>query len=275
MGKKLFFMMMVVIVSGLTWFAVDISLAEMNTSTEAVSNSEALCAGEAASQSSICQELEERILAVTLRIEIRTWIIYVEGEGYTTLASSGHGTVMGGRYLLTHNHFQLPLLELFADHNGEFATVTLYTAAGDLLWEGPLTTAAVAFDDTETLLLEFLARDGSGIFETLDVPSADFGAKGVAPLVTGTTVAQVSWDEEQAFVQWAQVKALADEKGTSVIDLNECLIPGSSGGGVFLNGTHIANNWSRSAGCVEGADDAVLLYSTAALNSAELLAAAN
>jgi len=282
MGKKLFFMMILVIVSGLTWFVVDVGVAEVKAFTgtaeigkavDSTSSIEAMCANEAAGQSSICREMEQKILATTLRIEIRTWIIYVEGVGYTTLSSSGHGTVMNGRYLLTHNHFQLPLLELFADHNGEFATVTLYTAAGDLLWEGPLTTTAVGFDDTETLLLEFLTRDGRGLFESLGLPSAEFLTEGVAPVGTGTTMAQVNWDEDQAFVQWTKVKAVADDKGTPIVDLADCLIPGASGGGVFLNGAHVANNWSRSAGCVENAGDVSLLYSTAALNSSELLVA--
>jgi hypothetical protein len=220
-----------------------------------------------------CQEMEQRILSATLRIEIETWIIYVEGEGYTSLFSGGHGTVIKGRYLLTHNHFKLPLLELLADDvNGEFATVTLYTGDGEHLWQGPLTTAGVAFEDSETLLLEFLDKNGQGLFESMGVPSADFTAGETATVAAGSEVAQINWDLNQAYVQWTEVKAVDKEGDTPVIRLEDCLIPGASGGGVFLNGAHIANNWSRSAGCGETSYDENFHHSTAALNSAELLA---
>lgn len=221
-----------------------------------------------------CKEMEQTILSTTLRIEIDTWIIYIEGEGYSSLSSNGHGTVMDGRYLLTHNHFRLPLLEMLGgEFDGEFATVRLYTADGNLLWQGPLTTAAVAYDDAETLLLEFRDRDGRELFEKLGIPSAKIAARGTQQVVPGATVAQVNWDNEQAFVQWTEVETAFSDDGTPVLQLADCLVPGSSGGGVFLNGVHIANNWSRSMGCVEGADDGASLYSKAALNSAELLAA--
>jgi hypothetical protein len=236
--------------------------------------SKAVTCGLADETSMSCEEMEQRILSTTLRIEIKTWIIYVEGQGYSSLFSNGHGTVMDGRYLLTHNHFRLPLLELLADESdGELATITLYTADGNLLWQGPLTTAAVAYDDAETLLLEFLDEDGRGLFDALGVPSAEFAAAVAQQITPGATVAQVNWDENQAYVQWTHVEDLLDEAGTPVLQLADCIIGGSSGGGVFFNGEHIANNWSRSMACVEGKDEASLLYSKAALNSAKLLAA--
>lgn len=221
-----------------------------------------------------CQEMEQMILSTTLRIEIKTWIIYIEGQGHASLFSNGHGTVMDGRYLLTHNHFRLPLLELLADDfNGSLATITLYTADGKLLWQGPLTTAAVAYDDAETLLIEFLDKDGHGLFDSLGVPSANFLTVGKQQISPGATVAQVNWDNEQAFVQWTEIEAALSDDGTPVVKLTDCLVPGSSGGGVFLDGEHFANNWSTSGGCFEAAGDEALLHSTAALNSSEILAA--
>ena len=216
-----------------------------------------------------CEEMEQTILSATLRIEIKTWIIYLENRGWSSLFSNGHGTVMDGRYLLTHNHFRLPLLELMADD------ISLYTADGSLLWQGPLTTAAVVYDDSETLLLEFVERNGQGLFQSLGIPSADF-ATGESPQASpGATVAQINWDSERAYVQWTQVEAVNREAGTPVVQLADCIIGGSSGGGIFLDGKHIANNWSRSRGCVEESADESQLYSKAALNSAELLAAGN
>lgn len=283
MGKRVFFLMIVAIVGGLTWFVVDVGLAETKASTEphdtqsatfSHSNAEPMCASDGGSHSPDCQAMEQRILATTLRIEVRTWIIYVEGKGYQRLSSVGHGTVLAGRYLLTHNHFGLPLLELLSDDwDGEFATVTLYTAQGELLWQGPLTTAAVAFDDSETLLLEFRDREGRGLFDSLGLPSADFAAGGAEQIAVGSEVAQINWDEHQAHVQWTKVRAAENEGDTPVIRLASCPIHGASGGGVFLDGAHIANNWSSSRACFETGRDDAQLFSIAALNSAELLAA--
>lgn len=175
---------------------------------------------------------------------------------------------------MTHNHFRLELQELLADDfNGALATITLYTADGNLLWRGSLTTALVVYDDSETLLIEFLDKDGHGLFDYLGVPSADFVTAGKQQISPGAKVAQVNWDNDQAFVQWTEVEAALTNDGTPVVELTGCLVPGSSGGGVFLKGEHIANNWSRSAGCVEGSNDESLFYSKAALNSVELLTA--
>jgi hypothetical protein len=150
MGKRIFFTI-VIVASGVAWFGLGqgsiknvlatgsgeltnsvASLSESQAISDGTTN-EATC-GSTGEMALSCQEMEQRILSTTLRIEIETWIIYVEGQGYTTLSSNGHGTVMDGRYLLTHNHFVLPLLELLADDvDGEFATVTLYSADGNFL----------------------------------------------------------------------------------------------------------------------------------------------
>jgi hypothetical protein len=288
MGKRIF-LLMIAIIGSVVWFVLTEDkiniVSEINpdefenqvaflSKDQAVSLktiNEATCGLSEVNVS--CQQMEQRILSSTLRVEIDTWIIYVEGQGYTSLSSNGHGTVMDDSYLLTHNHFRLPLLELLGgDFEGEFATVRLYTADGSLLWQGPLTTAAVAFNDAETLLLEFWDWDGRGLFDKLGIPSADFTASKTQQISSGTTVAQINWDNDHAYIQWTKVEAAFSDAGTPVIELADCLMPGSSGGGVFLNGVHIANNWSRSMGCIEASDNDTLLYSTAALNSAELLA---
>lgn len=214
--------------------------------------------------------VERRILASTLRIEIETWIVYIEGQGYTSMFGDGHGTVMDGRYLVTHNHFRFPLQEMLKDkHESEFATITLFQADGRQIWQGPLKVTNLAFPDSETLVLEFEGESGVGLFETLDVPSADFAA--LPPVKAGMEVAQVNWDGNQAYIQWTTVEAVGRRGDTPVMKLADCLIPGSSGGGVFVNGVHVANNWSRSLGCDEATSNEAQDYSVAALNSAELL----
>ena len=60
-----------------------------------------------------CRAQEDAILAATVRLAIHGWI-EIE-DGYDVIRIPGtisHGTVIDGRYLLTHNHFGLPLSQL-------------------------------------------------------------------------------------------------------------------------------------------------------------------
>lgn len=220
-------------------------------------------------------DIEQRILASTLRIEISTWMMYVEGQGYVSYSGDGHGTVIDGRHLVTHNHFQVPLQDLLADNkNSELATVTLYEADGQQLWQGPLTAMEVAFEDSETLLLKFQDENGRGLFETIGIPSANFDVMPQTSVQLGVEVAQINWDNSRAYVQWTNVEAITNEGDTPVIRLSDCLVPGSSGGGIFVDGILIANNWSKVDGCDGSTNDGMPFQSTGALNSVELVAAA-
>lgn len=270
MSKQIFLIILVIAI-GLAYLGLGEHAVAMDSRTL---ESDSTCSSPTPERSLECHEMEQEILAATLRIEIRTWIVYVEGEGYMSYAGDGHGTVMGGRYLVTHNHFQLPLLELLADQSkSEQATVTLYTSDGQELWQGPLTAMDVAFEDSESLLLEFQDKNGRGLFEALGIPSAGFVVSSQTSIRPGTEVAQINWDEERAYVQWTNVENIAEEGNTPVIRLSDCLVPGSSGGGIFWDGEHIANNWSRAYACAGATNDHVQFGSTAALNSVELLAA--
>ena len=105
----------------------------------------------------------------------------------------------------------------------------------------------------------------------LGVPSAQFMAWQDANLQVGSEVAQLNWDGQTAHVEWAHIQAIHNEENAPHIELDNSLQQGASGGGVFLNGVHIANNWAR----LTGFDDkgaAVEQYSIAALNvmSAEI-----
>jgi hypothetical protein len=290
MSKQISLMILIVI-SGLVYFGLGERVEAMvsgtalvdqpnvvnsfagRTSSSAVSQDGSTCAGATTRDSSACLEAEQQILATTLRIEIRTWIMYVEEQGYISYYGDGHGTVMGGRYLLTHNHFQVPLLDLLADsEKSELATVTLYTSDGQQLWQGPLTAIEVASEDSESLLLEFQDQDGRGFFEKLGIPSADLDALTPTSIQVGTEVAQINWDRNRAHVQWTKVMAITHNGGTPVIRLSDCIVLGASGGGVFVDNIHIANNWSRSFTCDGSSDGATPFLSTAALNSTALVA---
>jgi len=56
----------------------------------------------------------------------------------------------------------LYIVDNYYDGDDEYATVTLYGSNGEFFWQGPLTTAVVTYDNSETLLLEFLDRNGRG-----------------------------------------------------------------------------------------------------------------
>jgi hypothetical protein len=120
--------------------------------------------------------------------------------------------------------------------------------------------------------LEFEDENGGGLFESLGVPSADFATASSQPIEAGMEVAQLNWDKNTAYVQWANVESIYEKGDAEVLELSSCLVPGSSGGGVFVNGVHIANNWSRSIGCGESAAGEIQPYSLAALNTTELVA---
>jgi NADH:ubiquinone oxidoreductase subunit B-like Fe-S oxidoreductase len=79
-------------------------------------------------------------------------------------------------------------------------------------------------------------------------------------------VAQVDWDGERAHIDWVVVDKIITQEGTPRLILSNGVLNGASGGGIFWNGYHIANNWSLIE--MVGADGTVLgQVTTAALNS--------
>ena len=77
MGKKTFFMMK--IVSGIAWLGLSGGAIEKVLAggpAAAMNPATSLPEGQVISDGSPNEELEQSILASTLRIEIRTWIIY-------------------------------------------------------------------------------------------------------------------------------------------------------------------------------------------------------
>jgi len=85
-------------------------------------------------------------------------------------------------------------------------------------------------------------------------------------LGVGLEVAQLDWDGRTARVDWVRVdRVLGDGEGTILV-LDSCIKVGASGGGVFWNGVHIANNLSRSTDCQLDPGPGLQQYSKAALN---------
>lgn len=215
-------------------------------------------------------KLEARILSSTVRFQVNYWGVKSDESGYMIESTIGHGTVKDGRYLVTHNHFSEPFSKN-PDVNAQdiYAQVRLYSAGGIELAELSGKEVTIVLQDEETLILDFKERNGVGLFEALGLSSADFTAPGSLTLEPGTKVAQIDWDGTASRVDWTTVQAATNKNGVSRLVISDGLMPGASGGGVFINGYHLANNWTT----VEEIDNTgaiVNQYSTAAIDSSRV-----
>lgn len=219
------------------------------------------CASPTPDMASTCDETARRILASTVRIEF-----------HGPAGGIGHGTIVGGRYLITHNHYPVTAAALNNGGEGVVTAVSVLKANGDIiLLKAPLSYFKVVREEPEMLLLDFQAYNGLGFFDSLGVPSVEWSALRPAP---GTEVAQVNWDGTTAHVDWVRVTTVHLDRGAATIELDSFVEQGASGGGVFHNGVHIANNWTRQTDRLESGA-VVRRYSMAALNPVNALAVAD
>jgi hypothetical protein len=219
-----------------------------------------------------CQRLERKILRYTVRIEMHTWVT-VQGQQKKATTQS-HATILDGQYLVTHNHYRYSLteqVELFGDEIG-YTAISLWSGNGALLLsEAHLSSFNIVYEDTETLVLAFLKKNGRGLFEAAGLPSAPFASHASLRLQAGEELAQIVWNGKSTRVDWARVERVGLRERVPHFQVNNYPIIGCSGGGVFLNGVHIGNNWGRDT---EQDPDTGLItwrYSVIALNSAGLL----
>ena len=235
-------------------------------------SAEPSCAQPMPDEAQTCHEREQQILATTVRIKMHGWIESEDGgEPIAITRIMGHATIKDGRYLVTHNHLGAALA---AFEGGAVTGVSLYKVNGEtILPEAPLTAFTVAAADAQTRLLEFEDDEGNGLFATLGLPSAEFKAWDSLSLQPGMEVAQINWDSSTVWVQWVKIEAIITENGSPKLQLGSVIRSGSSGGGVFWNGYHIANNWSRTL--VRGNESGEILrkFSTVALNAPAVLTA--
>jgi hypothetical protein len=211
-----------------------------------------------------CRELERRILAATVRIELQGWSVADDESGYNIDSTVGHATVRDGRYLVTHNHFSIPLS--IRPHDGEsevYTTVTLSDSSGQTLFKGPISDFELAWEDPETLV--FAYKD-ENLFQDMGLVPAEFGDWLSIPLKVGMEVAQVDWDGETTRVDWTMVQEVDVKDGVPRLVLADDVTLGASGGGIFWHGIHIANNWLLiqhydESGTLDGAMTKVALNS--------------
>lgn len=215
-----------------------------------------------------CAALEAQILASTVRIELHRWQEANGQRGEHIDGGIGHATVKDGRYLVTHNHFSMPLDSIEGSVAGEQIRLSVYKANGELIIDSAQPSAfTIVAEDSETVVLDFGEYVGEGLFAMLGIPSAEFSIWPELSLAEGMEVAQINWDNETSHVEWVSIKQVVTGNGTPYLELDNGVIKGASGGGVFLNGVHIGNNWTTST-IREAAGGTVLdTFSAAALNS--------
>jgi hypothetical protein len=198
-----------------------------------------------------CREVEQAILDATVRIVLHGWIEVEMGYDVERINGSiSHATVIDGRYLITHNHFGIPLSQaiLYNQHaNGEFSGVSVYHLDGTVILDhATLDSFVVTAEIGETIVLDFGTVDNEGFFTQAGVSSAQSISTRTAQLALGTEVAQVDWDSQgHTQVVWTRVKRVYRENGIPLIQVDHAIRPGASGGGVFLDGRHIGNNWGN------------------------------
>ena len=216
-----------------------------------------------------CANLEEDILAVTVRIEMHAQF-YFQGHQKVKVTHS-HATILAGRYLVTHNHFKFSLTETAANGEEGYIAISLRAADGTLILNNaPFSAFTIVHTDPETLVLEFLNAKGNGLFAAKGLPSADFTHWSAVRLHTGVELAQIDWNGKKAHVDWVRIDELFLDEQVPQVQVNNFARIGCSGGGVFWNGQHIGNNWARNIEENSSTGDVTRRYSIIALNSVVL-----
>jgi hypothetical protein len=208
---------------------------------EAFVQTQESCAQPTGRMEQACRELEQRILAATVRIELQGWSVASDESGYNVDYTVGHATVRDGRYLITHNHFRIPLSIRPQDGESEvYTTVTLSNSSGETFFKGPISDFELAWEDPETLVFSYKDEE---LFQDAGIVSAEFSDWSSIPLKAGMEVAQVDWDGATTRVDWTMVQEVDVEDGVPRLVLADGVTLGASGGGIFWHGIHIANNW--------------------------------
>ena len=227
------------------------------------------CVALGVGDASHCASLEANILASTVRVVILSRL-EVTANGRKTDWHDGYATVKDGRYLVTHNHFGLPLSVYDDELTEQWLNFVLFRSDGRYLMQTHATAISLVGVGQETLIFDFGEVKGIGLLEQLGLRSAEFSTLDQHLLTADTVIGQIDWDGKSAHVNWAAVDSVTTMDGTDVVRLDSCIKLGASGGGVFLEGEHIGNNWTRQRGCVIAPDRPSTHHSTAALNEPAL-----
>jgi hypothetical protein len=209
-----------------------------------------------------CQQMQADILSSTIRIHLQVWRVKPDESGYDLDESIGHATLRNDRYLVTHNHYGL--LEQ-TDLPGTAISVVIYDSNGQYLFSSPLTDYVLSREGEETLVFEMKNDYDRNQLAMVGVISAEFADWRSLRLQPGMEVAQVDWNGSVSRVDWVTVEEIITEEGVPRLLLSDGITRGSSGGGIFWNGIHVANNW-KSLEHLDGADNIIYTNSVAPLN---------
>ena len=220
-----------------------------------------------------CQEMERQILSATVRIQFHGRI-EIE-DGYNSQRINGtlsHATIVKGRYLVTHNHFGIPLsqaVQYGRYANGGFTGVSIYKLDGEpVLSHAPLTTFSVVSEAGETTTLDFGVIEGQGLFARAGLTSAKFVTRDEIELRPDSEVAQIDKDEQgNTTIVWTQIRDVVSDKEQHLLKLENFIQLGASGGGVYVDGYHVGNNWSRIPLVDAETGEYLSGYSVVALNA--------
>lgn len=215
-----------------------------------------------------CQAMEQEILNSTVRLLLYTPLIHVEGFGMRIVNGMGHATIKDGRYLVTHNHYDDTIFSMLQQGDPDnMITIDIIDTNGEFIMQVPAQTISVIVVDKETLVFDFGETDGVDFFIAHDLPSAKFASQPSMPFQPGMEVAQIDWDGASTHIDWTTIEEVKSKEGTPIVKLSNCIKLGASGGGVFWQGFHLGNNWSKSSECGEENASESSLYSSVALNS--------
>ncbi len=216
-------------------------------------------------------ELEQKILATTVRIEMQGWNKIGPTLQPITNGGKSHATIIAGRYLVTHNHFSADLTTLASPEEEGYTGITLRKADGSLLLDNaPLNSFTIVHEEQETLVLEFVDENGVGLFDALGQPSAKTIAWDAVPWQVDTELAHIDWDKDTAHVDWVTVDAVSLDGQVPHLQVSNFAQDGASGGGAFWNGYHVGNNWARNVEKDPQTNEVTRLYTLIALNSLEV-----
>jgi hypothetical protein len=165
------------------------------------------------------------------------------GQAVSLKLAMGMGTLVEGEgepVIITHDHWGHPFSELML--------VEFRSTSDELLLEmnGPAFAELVRYQDGGTLI--FAAPQGlvSGQVTAPSPASPVAGAPAVGDVVL--VIRQRPDNQDLATVLAAEVSATGRREGNPVYELRSLdgqpIVPGDSGGGVFLNGRLVGNLWS-------------------------------
>lgn len=216
------------------------------------------------------QPVEQLMLEATVRLAVETWLVNEGERGYTILKSEGHGTVVNGRFLITHNHHTIPLSLSETGFDPDIYTrLLVFNAAGDLVNILPLTDFQIALREPQTLLLAYVGDKTDSPFGTMGLKVEQVQVGTAVLLEPDAEVAQINWDGQTTWVEWPRVTAVYPQHEPPCMELASQPQLGASGGGIFWQGQHIGNTWLKGIRTGE-ANGGTCQYSKVVLNSVQL-----